>query len=40
MAAYGRLRAGFTLIELLIAMSIMLMMLVLAATAYQLYTCC
>ena len=38
MATYGRLRAGFTLIELLIAMSIMLMMLVLAATAYQLYT--
>lgn len=32
------LKRGFTLVELLIAMSIMLAMLVLAGTAYQLYT--
>ncbi|MBV2127788.1 type II secretion system protein [Arsukibacterium indicum] len=38
MAASGFLKRGFTLVELLIAMSIMLGMLVLAATAYQLYT--
>ncbi len=38
MAAPGFLKRGFTLVELLIAMSIMLAMLVLAATAYQLYT--
>jgi prepilin-type N-terminal cleavage/methylation domain-containing protein len=37
MAAPGRLERGFTLVELLIAMTIMLVMLVLAATAYQLY---
>jgi prepilin-type N-terminal cleavage/methylation domain-containing protein len=38
MVANGRLKAGFTLIELLIAMSIMLGVLMLTATAYQLYT--
>lgn len=38
MAASYLLKRGFTLVELLIAMSIMLAMLVLAATAYQLYT--
>ena len=38
MAAPGFLKRGFTLVELLIAMSIMLAMLVLTATAYQLYT--
>lgn len=38
MAAPYFLKRGFTLVELLIAMSIMLAMLVLAGTAYQLYT--
>ena len=38
MVAAGFLKKGFTLVELLIAMSIMLTMLVLAGTAYQLYT--
>lgn len=38
MVASGFLKRGFTLVELLIAMSIMLAMLVLTATAYQLYT--
>lgn len=38
MATACVLKRGFTLIELLIAMSIMLAMLVLAGTAYQLYT--
>lgn len=38
MAAAYLLKRGFTLIELLIAMSIMLAMLVLSGTAYQLYT--
>lgn len=38
MAATYVLKRGFTLIELLIAMSIMLAMLVLSGTAYQLYS--
>lgn len=38
MVATGFLRKGFTLVELLIAMAIMLTMLVLSGTAYQLYT--
>ncbi|WP_019674717.1 PilW family protein [Arsukibacterium perlucidum] len=38
MAATNFLKRGFTMVELLIAMSIMLTMLVLTATAYQLYT--
>jgi prepilin-type N-terminal cleavage/methylation domain-containing protein len=38
MVTSGFLKRGFTLVELLIAMSIMLAMLVLAGTAYQLYT--
>lgn len=38
MVASGILKKGFTLVELLIAMAIMLTMLVLSGTAYQLYT--
>ncbi|MEH8015828.1 prepilin-type N-terminal cleavage/methylation domain-containing protein [Rheinheimera muenzenbergensis] len=38
MAAFSILKKGFTLVELLIAMAIMMVMLVLSATAYQLYT--
>jgi prepilin-type N-terminal cleavage/methylation domain-containing protein len=38
MAAAGFLKKGFTLVELLIAMTIMLVMLILSGTAYQLYT--
>ncbi|HEY9041989.1 MAG TPA: prepilin-type N-terminal cleavage/methylation domain-containing protein [Rheinheimera sp.] len=38
MVASGVLKNGFTLVELLIAMTIMLTMLVLSGTAYQLYT--